>query len=164
MTSVALNNDLVCHLGFHSVSRLRYDVLDALCRAKVSKTMIMQSVLNKKIEVRDYLHPRGQAPHSKFHDNVSRFQAKMNAKALQLQLKELVLPGRIIHFVKTKQNERQSCCQATNNNCSSSVYVPMEAFQDDFSEIAISSSMALDHFPNRYMVEAYNALGHSHYR
>jgi hypothetical protein len=106
VTSVALNNDLVCHLGFHSVSRLRFEVLDTLCRAKVSKMLIMKSIFKDDLNVDDYLHPRGQAPPSKFRDNVISFQAKIDSRAEKLQLKELFLPGRIIHLVKKKRKEK----------------------------------------------------------
>lgn len=77
----------------------------------------------------------------------------------------LFLPGRIVYFAKKKRSDRSKfhcphslfinhyshpendkCCEAD----AVGKYYLREAIAEEFSEIEVSSSMAMDHFPDRY--------------
>ena len=77
-------------------------------------------------------------------------------KAVQEQVKvsrdrpdvSLYPPGVIVHFVKTDE-VRRCCGHSAMVGSRSREYTPYYADNDEFTEIIISPSMALDHFPDR---------------
>ena len=154
VTSIVLDNDIICRTSALSLAKLRNDVLDSISRAKVSKMMIMQALF-KEFDPDLLLYPRGQAPASDFLTNVSEFISKSN-KNISNITKEvpLYIPGRIVHLIKA---EDARCCCLTRSK-----YTPVDAFNDDFSDIVISPNMALDHFPDVY-VYACNSLSSQSY-
>ena len=154
VTSIVLDNDIICRTSALSLAKLRNDVLDSISRAKVSKMMIMQALF-KDFDPDLLLYPRGKAPASDFLTNVSEFISKSN-KNISNITKEvpLCIPGRIVHLIKAKD---ASCFCLTRSK-----YTPVDAFNDDFSDIVISPNMALDHFPDVY-VYACNSLSSKSY-
>lgn len=154
VTSIVLDNDIICRTSALSLAKLRNEVLDSISRAKVSKMMIMQALF-KEFDPELLLYPKGQAPPSDFLTNVSEFISKSN-KNINNITKEvpLYIPGRIVHLIKA---EGARCLCLTRSK-----YTPVDALIDDFSDIIISPNMALDHFPDVY-VYACNSLSSKPY-
>ena len=148
VTSVVLHNDMVSRLSFHALVQLRRDVLENIARAKVGKLAIMKSALYKRFNVDDFMYRRGDEPDSSFKQNVTAFLETVGRRvaADTSHSTELFIPGRLLHFVR--QREGGGCGCAGRDK-----YVPMQAALGDFSEVEIGSSMALDHFPDRYFFE-----------
>eukprot|EP01042_Synura_sphagnicola_P007128 gene7128-9128_t len=76
VTSIILGNDLVCRLNFHSLVKLRNDVLDAICRAKVNKMVIMRTIFLKDIRPDDLMFEEGKEPDTPFKASLEVFKAK----------------------------------------------------------------------------------------
>lgn len=74
VTSIILGNDLVCRLNFHSLVKLRNDVLDAISRAKVNKMVIMRTIFLKDIRPDDLMFEEGQEPDTPFKASLEVFK------------------------------------------------------------------------------------------
>ena len=59
------------------------DVLDCICRARVNKIYVMQSLF-RNFEVDDLMYPQGQEPLSEFKTNVDIFKVTTFLSALNL--------------------------------------------------------------------------------
>jgi len=161
LTSVVLDNDIISRLGLGTLNHLREEVLRSITRAKLNKTYIMRTLV-EELDVDDVMYPAGNEPASDFKDAVDNFLEHMRRKNESAgKLHELVLPGRVVALVKTSWGQMphmrgfcESCLRGLCFCCrSKKVYVAQETTGDAFSEIVVSSSMALDHFPDRYVVE-----------
>jgi sn1-specific diacylglycerol lipase len=164
LTSVVLNNDIVARLGLSSMNHLREEILTSIIRAKVNKTQIMRTLV-EEVDINEFLYPRGLEPESEFKNAVNDFLEHMRSKIEDLGKQHaLVLPGRIITLSKVGRGEIHSnhttCTGVLNaltcackNACRTHKYIPEETTYEAFSEIIISPSMAVDHFPNRYVKE-----------
>lgn len=164
LTSVVLNNDIIARAGISTLNHLRGEVLTAITRARTTKTKILRTLI-EEVEVSDYLYPKGQEPESEFKTAVDAFLEHMSRKNEDLgRTQELVLPGRIISLAKAGRGEirrnRGFCgglismlsCMCSSL-CKTKVYVPEDTTRSAFSEIIVSPSMAMDHFPDRYVDE-----------
>lgn len=74
VTSIVLGNDLVCRLNFHSLVKLRNDVLDAICRAKVNKMVIMRTIFLEDVKADDLMYPEGEEPDTAFKSSLQIFK------------------------------------------------------------------------------------------
>ncbi len=74
VTSLVLGNDLVCRLNFHSLVKLRNDVLGAISRAKVNKMMIMRTIFLQDIRPEDLMHIEGEEPDTPFKSSLQTFK------------------------------------------------------------------------------------------
>lgn len=164
LTSVVLDNDIISRLGLSTLNHLREEVLRSITRAKINKTYIMRTLV-EELDVNDVMHRVGQEPQSDFKTAVDSFLLHMRKKHESAgQVQELVLPGKVIALVKTswgQQPKMRGCCESCLRGmcfcCKpKKKYVAQETTGDAFSEIVVSSSMALDHFPNRYVEELQN--------
>jgi hypothetical protein len=180
MTSVVLDDDLIARLGVGSLNHLRDQVLDCIVRSKVNKTYIMQTLF-KDFPASQFLYSPQDTPPSTFKDAVATFTRMMKQRnATELDRAEggtdsenLSIPGRIVHLVKPGGNSDQAeasykgsssareraphpsrGCRNCYNCCAPCpAYLPQEVDADAFAELIISSNMAVDHFPDRYVAE-----------
>jgi len=161
LTSVVLDNDIISRLGLGTLNHLREEVLRSITRAKLNKTYIMRTLV-EELDADDVMYPAGEEPSSEFKNAVDSFLEHMRRKNESAgKLHELVLPGRVIALVKTswgQMHQMRGCCESCFRGVccccrSKKAYVAQETTGDAFSEIVVSSSMALDHFPDRYAEE-----------
>lgn len=85
VTSVVMGNDLVSRLNYHSVSKLRNDVLDAISRARVNKMFIMQAIF-KEFHPNDLMFPSGKEPESQFKKEISKFKVIFKLQIFKLNI------------------------------------------------------------------------------
>lgn len=76
-----VGNDIVPRISFGSVSKLRNDVLNAITRCKVNKTIILSSIC-RQLQEQDVLHDF--APPSEFRGAVETFNVSGGARAVML--------------------------------------------------------------------------------
>lgn len=146
VTTIVLGSDMVSRLNVHSLAKLREEVLDSIGRCKVNKMVIMQAIF-RDFDVRSFMHEKGEEPASEFKSNVIRFTDQVNKRmADTVQMVNLQLPGRIIHLEKSSS---ENCCLCLNYYN----YTAVETTNRDFSEIIISPTMGIEHFPDRYYNE-----------
>jgi len=159
LTSFILNNDMIPRLSRETMENLRDNTLSIVSRMKVSKSKILRSISSSdkfdgQFDERELLYDEGCVPESNFVKQIQKYQE------VQEKIKEsrgrddsrLYPPGRIIHFLKTEEIPKSfTILRKLIPFCSSykRAYVGVEASNEDFGEIIISSSMALDHFPDR---------------
>ena len=153
-TSCVLNSDIVPRLSLESMEHLRDETLELISRIKVNKMRVLKSAMlgpngsDRQDFVDEILHLT--PPPSEFLTQLERF------KEVQRRVREergrvdvsLYPPGRIIHFVKTEESK---WCGRGAKWCGGRdrTYTPMWTDNDALTEIIISPSMALDHFPDR---------------
>ena len=146
VTTVVLGSDMVSRLNIHSLATLREEVLDSIGRCKVNKMVIMQAIF-RDFDVRSFMYEKGEEPASEFKNNVIRFTDQVNKRmADSVQVVKLQLPGRIIHLEKSSS---ENCCLCLNYYN----YTAVETTNREFSEILISPTMGIEHFPDRYYNE-----------
>jgi len=146
VTTVVLGSDMVSRLNIHSLAKLREEVLDSIGRCKVNKMVIMQAIF-RDFDVRSFMYEKGEEPASEFKNNVIRFTDQVNKRmADSVQLVKLQLPGRIIHLEKSSS---ENCCLCLNYYN----YTAVETTNREFSEILLSPTMGIEHFPDRYYNE-----------
>eukprot|EP00605_Chrysophyceae_sp_TOSAG23-4_P002276 GSChrysophyteH1.ASY1.ANO1.2521.1 assembled CDS len=167
LTTVVLNNDLIARAGKATLNHLREQVLSAITRAKVTKTQIMRTLI-EEVDIKDFLYPVGEEPDSEFKDEVDHFLQQMRIKNEDRgKVTELVLPGKIIALskegrglVRESTSAWKTVCKclscAFSGFCRNKRYIPEETSREAFSEIVVSPSMAVDHFPDRYVTELEN--------
>jgi hypothetical protein len=85
-TSIVLGSDMICRLSFFSLSKLRDEVLDCICRSKVNKSKIIQSMFMKfesselmsqtrhGHRIEEFLYSPGEEPESEFRTSVNNFK------------------------------------------------------------------------------------------
>jgi sn1-specific diacylglycerol lipase len=73
VTSVVLGNDLICRLSLGAISHLRNKVLDAICRAKVNKMLILTACC-REFNEEDVLYSEEESPNSAFKEAVENFK------------------------------------------------------------------------------------------
>ena len=146
VTTVVLGSDMISRLNIDSLAKLREEVLDSIGRCKVNKMIIMQAIF-RDFDVRNFMYEKGDEPLSEFKDNVERFNDQVNKRlADTVNVVKLQLPGRIIHLEKSSKETSCLCLNYYN-------YSPVETTNRDFSEILISPTMGIEHFPDRYYNE-----------
>ena len=137
------HNDIVPSLSLPAVSKLRYEILDAICRAKVNKMVIMQGVFKEYIaRLDDLMYAPGEEPDNNFSLSVRDFNAKMAKQAEDLHRVPLTIPGRNFHMKKIVNGSY--CC---NKRAQYKMYECPNTF---YNTIKIAPSMFFDHFPNHY--------------
>ena len=148
VTAVILGADMVPRMSFRSLSDMREEVLDAIARARVSKSAILKALLfEDDANVDDFLYRPGEEPSSKFKSMIASFSAHVGHRARLMH--PLSLPGRIIHFAKTEKSRRR-CWPFF---CQKIEYRPFETTWEAFSELNISPTMLTDHFIDRIAAE-----------
>jgi hypothetical protein len=151
VTSIILGNDIISRLSLRSISLLRNQVLYAIARARAHKLYILSSFL-RPIDLEKALYQPGKEPDSDFKQAYLAFKADMEARLNRPDNVELLLPGSILHFVKTKIDV--GCC------FNDSVYSIVHGRMEDYQEIPISATMRSDHHPDQYYHEMHRAVKH----
>ena len=165
-TSFVLGSDIVPRLSVDSMEHLRDETLEIIARIKVNKMTVLKSAIlgpggDERLDLMEDLMDDLELPAAE-----SEFNQQLRAfKEVQAGVKRdrgnvdisLYPPGKIIHFVKTEEGKMCGGCSAVG--CLGRVckciggrkreYTPMWANNDDFTEIVVSPSMGLDHFPDR---------------
>jgi len=155
VTAVSLGHDLVTRLNVKNLASLREKVLDNLCRAKVNKTMIMQTLF-KDYEKEDFMYNENEMPERvlscAFRTNVENYkQSVLVTQKAKVEV-DLVIPGKIIQLIR-KEKGKGSCCSCACSCLCSKEFVPHFAARSAFEEIIVSPTMLTDHFPDRYYNE-----------
>mmetsp|Transcript_24091 Transcript_24091/g.30116 ORF Transcript_24091/g.30116 Transcript_24091/m.30116 type:complete len:731 (-) Transcript_24091:196-2388(-) len=145
--SVVLGTEIVPRMSFHSMEKIRHDILSLIGRCKVSKTAVTASIFDRDADPKTLLYPEDMTPQMDYHRQLSRYEATREAERGRNPLLNHVLlypPGHLVHFVKT-ENIKKGCCQ------SQQLYTPIWTSKDALQEIQVSSTMMIDHFPDRLM-------------
>jgi sn1-specific diacylglycerol lipase len=152
-TTFIVGRDLVPRLSLDSVYALRDDLLRLLARCRANKNAVLRSVLDKnaRAAVDRLLHPAGEEPRSEFLAQLEAYEEQMRAVERRVTQTPLVPAGRLVHFVKSHQAAVPAgpCGKGKRTQ---QFYTPVWASPEDFQRIYVSSSMALDHFPDRMLV------------
>lgn len=160
-TTFIVGRDLVPRLSIDSVYALRDDLLRLLARCRANKNAVLRSVLEKdaRAAVERLLHPPGQAPSSAFLAQLEAYEAQMAAVERRVRQAPLVPAGRLVHFVKSHEVTVPAglfgICRRKKQ-----LYTPVWADPEDFKSIYVSSSMALDHLPDRMLVVMRETCAH----
>lgn len=77
ITSVVLSNDIVPRLNFTSICVLRNEILDAICRAKVSKMLVMQAIF-REFDNDELMYPPGEEPDSEFKRSIVKYKVRLD--------------------------------------------------------------------------------------
>ena len=137
------HNDIVPSLSLYSLSNLRHNILDAICRAKVNKMVIMQGVFKEYVtRLDDLMYAPGEEPDNNFSRSVKDFNAKMAKQAEDLHRVPLTIPGRNFHMKKIMKGS-----YLCNKRSQYKMYECPNSF---YSTIKVAPSMFFDHFPNHY--------------
>jgi sn1-specific diacylglycerol lipase len=163
VTSVVLADDLISRMSYHSLMSLQIAILDCLARACVNKMKIFQSILKSVSSIRlgDYLstsEDNDSSYNNDFKQSLLQHIAN-NRQSLSARIQpRLYLPGRIVHIqAKNLPPLTSLCCFGRSSlifsSSSTSNYEISLSTVDDFLEIPMSTTMAWDHFPDRYLDE-----------
>ncbi len=106
VTSVILGNDFIARLSLRSLCTFRNDILSAIARAKVNKMYIVQSLF-RDMTSEEVLFAKGEEPSSQFQDACNKYTLETEEQLKKLGQTELFVPGKIIHFIKTRVGK---CC------------------------------------------------------
>eukprot|EP00624_Nannochloropsis_granulata_P000293 evm.model.NODE_11137_length_18060_cov_18.830564.2 len=144
-----LGRDLVPRLTLDAVRGLRDDILRLLARCRANKNTVLRSVMDKdsRAAVERLLYPSQEVPPSDFLTQLRAYEEQMRQVDRRITQVRMVPPGRIIHFVKSHKMPREGwngCGGRGTKQC----YTPVWAVPEDLSEIYVSSTMALEHFPH----------------
>lgn len=101
VTTVILGNDIISRLSIRSVMSLHNQVLYAIARAKAHKLYILSALL-RPIDIEKAVYPPGTEPDSEFKQAYLAYKDFMAARLDRPDNVELLIPGSILHFVKTK--------------------------------------------------------------
>jgi len=174
-TTVVLGSDLVPRLSLDSMDKLRNEVLELLGRLKVSKVELARRVVNiypswlyraffPAIDISEgtidhlseVLFEADQVPESQFQQQLLRFKEIQEGRRSQRgesRSVQLFPPGQMLHLVKCGETKTCAHNLARCITCYASTlgaqYQPVWIQNDDLDEIFVSSSMGIDHFPNR---------------
>jgi sn1-specific diacylglycerol lipase len=166
-TSYILSNDIVPRLSVESMEHLRDETLEIIARIKVNKmTVLKTAILGPSGEERSELMEDlmddldAPAPESEFSRQLAAFKAVQETVRKDRGRTGLQMypPGKIVHFVKTDEGKFCGCGDSCFGRVCKCIggrkrqYTPIWARNDDFTEIVISPSMMLDHFPDRVCV------------
>ena len=152
-TTYIVGRDLVPRLSLDSVYALRDDLLRLLARCRANKNAVLRSVLDKdaRATVERLLYPPGEEPRSDFLTQLEAYEAQMKEVERRVTQAPLVPAGRLVHFVKSHQaTVPAGVCGAGKRT--QQRYTPVWAEAEEFRHIYVSSSMALDHLPDRMLV------------
>jgi len=150
--SVILGSEIVPRMSFHSLEKMRGDILNLIGRCKVSKAHVTKSILDTDADPEDLLHPEHLTPQTEYHRQLEQYQAQHEAEAARnplLRSVTLYPPGNLVHFVKTekwRQRTAPCCCKTVHE-----YYTPIWTSADCLQEIQVSKTMMVDHFPDRLM-------------
>ena len=148
VTSVILGTDMVPRMSFRALTDMREEVLDAIARARVSKSAILKTLIfEDDVNVDDFLYRPGEEPPSKFKNMIASYSTHVGQRARLMH--PLCLPGRIIHYAKIEKTRRRRW----SFFCQKVEYTPFETSWEAFTELHISSTMLTDHFFDRIHAE-----------
>ena len=140
---------MVPRLTLDAVRGLRDDILRLLARCRVNKNTVLRSVMEKdsRAAVERLLYPSQEVPPSEFLTQLRAYEEQMRQVDRRMAQVRMVPPGRIVHFVKSHQVPREGC-RGCGRGGAKQCYTPVWAVPEDLSEIYVSSTMALEHFPH----------------
>ena len=154
ITSVVLGEDAVPYTNLQTLSHLRERVLNALSRAKVNKSKILQTIF-KDFEVDELMYDEGKQPENKYTDIINKFNEKIEEKnSMNDHVPQCAIPGRIIHFVRNEDTVSTSC-PCYNGKCNYS-FTPYETKWSAFLEIPVTKFVLAHHMPDNYLYRIRN--------
>jgi len=160
--SYVLHDDIVPRLSYASLANLRNELIEMIARIKVPKHAVfdvdwvpwnetsLQSLPEK------LLHGKEEIPESQFFSDFDAFKARQSQRQEEREMANInmTVPGRILHMVRTstKLNSVPCSCILTCAKCISPCqetkqYKVRWTDAEDLSEIYISATMMVDHFP-----------------
>jgi len=141
--SVFLGSDMIPHASWHSLTKLRGQMMEVLRRCKVSKaTAIRSAVTNTHAE--DMLYHPDQVPRTFARDQLARKIEILRSKASddELHMIRMHPPGRLLHIMRVS-SRKGSCCSNTDKYLP--VWIADRKVLDVFN---VGRNMGLEHFPN----------------
>jgi len=162
--SYVLHNDIVPRLSYHSLANMRNDVIEMIARIKVPKHQVFAKNMRyrKESKIRNLpskiIHEKESIPQSTFYDQFSNYLELQKGRENEVLHVRMVCPGKICQLYRT--NERftnvpcssiLNCCEYITASCcgvaKTKKYTVLWTEAEDLSEIRVSSSMMVDHFP-----------------
>lgn len=144
-----LGRDLVPRLTLDAVRGLRDDILRLLARCRANKNTVLRSMMEKdsRAAVDRLLYSSQDVPPSEFLTQLQAYEEQMRRVDRRMVQVRLIPAGRIVHLVKSHRVERERC-GGLLGRWYKQCYTPVWALPEDLSEIYVSSTMALEHFPH----------------
>ena len=162
MLSPVVGKDMVPHLSWLSLQKMRLRLLDALHRTKVNKFVIF-STLYRHVAATRLLYPRDKVPETVPRERVKKQLYKLARRTLffdepddvtdnsltekphpdSIDRKIMQCPGKIVHFARL-HTKRLNCYKSKR------IYAPFWVEKEDMIDMQISTRTVLDHFPNYY--------------
>ena len=159
--SYVLHDDIVPRLSYASLVNLRNDLIEMIARMKVPKHKVFDANLTPWKEQKllhlpeKLLHDSDDIPSSQFYTEFEEMKMRQSTRRQERDLKvNMTVPGRILQMVRTStkyDNVPCSCivscvkciaCYGETKN-----YKVRWTSAEDLSEIYISPTMMVDHFP-----------------
>jgi len=157
ITSVFVGKDMIVRASWHSLIKMRGQVLDMIRRAKANKNTILSSSI-KDHSVEDLLYGEDSVPQTPYHAALKQRIEKLSSQTkMHMEHVRMYPPGKLLHLAKTDRSGSTGgigacCCRyATCGFCQQkdNFYVPMWVEDRQMlDEFLVSSSMLLDHFPD----------------
>lgn len=147
MLSPFVGHDIVPHLSWRSLKKLRGQLLEVLRRSKANKNeIIRKATLTGRSGAKlagQLLYEEDEVPLSEDRTELLELIRELakDDPASQLDRVSMGCPGKIMHFPKTS-SERTGCCKSDRN------YDATWVDQDDMDDVNVSTRMLFDHFPN----------------
>jgi len=160
--SYVLHNDIVPRLSYASLCNLRTDLIEMIARIKVPKHKVFYADLkswNEKSLLslpEKLLHGKEDIPKSQFSTEFENFKARQSQRQEERDTAhiKMTVPGRILHMVRTSTKLNNvpcgcllSCAQCIAPCQETKKYKVRWTEAEDLSEIYISPTMMVDHFP-----------------
>mmetsp|Transcript_15200 Transcript_15200/g.29639 ORF Transcript_15200/g.29639 Transcript_15200/m.29639 type:complete len:999 (+) Transcript_15200:251-3247(+) len=163
--SYVLHNDVVPRLSFDSLINFRNDLIEMIARIKVPKHCIFQSHfmhMNEDSLVdlpAKQLYEKENIPKSKFWTDFQNYKERQHQRMLRNNKRncKMTIPGQIVHMVRTSTKLGNAPCGCLLSCCNTILscgttrqtkkYKVRWTEAEDFSEIYISPTMMMDHFP-----------------
>eukprot|EP00511_Aplanochytrium_stocchinoi_P003964 CAMPEP_0204832952 /NCGR_PEP_ID=MMETSP1346-20131115/15238_1 /ASSEMBLY_ACC=CAM_ASM_000771 /TAXON_ID=215587 /ORGANISM="Aplanochytrium stocchinoi, Strain GSBS06" /LENGTH=758 /DNA_ID=CAMNT_0051965103 /DNA_START=43 /DNA_END=2316 /DNA_ORIENTATION=- len=136
-----VGKDMVAHLSWGSLQRVRGRSLDMLRRSKTNKAKIFQTMY-KKGDPSKLLYDHHEVPDTPERNAIAQQISELAESAhSKFERIEMHNPGRVLHFAKVSTS-RKGCLKRQRK------YEATWVENDDMQDLEISTRMLLDHFPN----------------
>eukprot|EP00587_Corethron_hystrix_P004764 CAMPEP_0113298676 /NCGR_PEP_ID=MMETSP0010_2-20120614/1023_1 /TAXON_ID=216773 ORGANISM="Corethron hystrix, Strain 308" /NCGR_SAMPLE_ID=MMETSP0010_2 /ASSEMBLY_ACC=CAM_ASM_000155 /LENGTH=387 /DNA_ID=CAMNT_0000151773 /DNA_START=199 /DNA_END=1362 /DNA_ORIENTATION=+ /assembly_acc=CAM_ASM_000155 len=160
-STFVLHTDLVPRLSVRSMEQLRDSILNLLSRARTGKHRIIATLAVAERPGADtfraleheLMWQEEEAPETEFRRSIREFREVQNRLIMErsfvMNNVDLFLAGKVVHLQKARE-QREGCLEMCPwRGREKPPYTPVHAGVDGFSEIIISRTLWLDHFPNR---------------
>lgn len=162
--SPVIGRDVIPHLSWLTLQKLRLKSLDALYRSRASRKVIF-STTYKHVPNAKLFYARSEVPKTPARLKLKKQIEKLARRVLVveeaakegevvdeeeidkklIERKVMQCPGRVVHFASLFSKSKRCSCLSQEKE-----FKVYDVERDDFIDVSISLRFVLDHFPNYY--------------